>query len=169
MNCVVRWPGSVHDARIMRECTVFTLFETVPRPLEGFVLGDSGYMRECTVFTLFETVPRPLEGFVLGDSGYIRECTVFTLFETVPRPLEGFILGDSGYTPRDWLLTPFIHVTNPNQQHYNDSHSATRCIIERCNGILKKRWHCLHTGLRYISLTTYYILLASVIYGNMIS
>jgi hypothetical protein len=95
MNCVVRWPGSVHDARILRESPVFTKFETMPRPLEGFILGDSGYML------------------------------------------------------RDWLLTPYIHVANAEQQCYNDSHCATRCIIERCNGILKKRWHCLHTGLRY--------------------
>ena len=95
MNCVVRWPGSVHDARILRESAVFPMFETMPRPLEGFILGDSGYML------------------------------------------------------KDWLLTPFIRVANAEQQRYNDSHCATRCIIERCNGILKRRWHCLHTGLRY--------------------
>ena len=104
-NCVVRWPGSINDARNLRECPVSTLFETVPRPLEGFILGDSGYWL------------------------------------------------------RDWLLTPFIHVTSPNQQHYKYSQSAIRCIIERCNGILRKRWHCLHTGLKYVSLTTYDILL----------
>ena len=95
MNCVVKWPGSVHDARIMRECPVFGLFETVPRPLDGFILGDSGYML------------------------------------------------------REWLLTPYIHAANAPQQRYNDAHCATRCIIERCNGILKRRWHCLQTGIRY--------------------
>ena len=26
MNCGIRWPGSVHDACILRECPVFTLF-----------------------------------------------------------------------------------------------------------------------------------------------
>ena len=86
MNCVVRWPGSVPDAHIMRESPVFTMFETMPCPLKGFILEDSGYM--------------------------LRDA-------------------------------------NAEQQRYNDSHCATRCIIERCNGILKKRWHCLHTGLRY--------------------
>ena len=95
INCVVHWPGSVHDARILRESPVIIKFETMPRPLERFILGDRGYML------------------------------------------------------RDWLLTPYIHVANAEQQCYNDSHCATRCIIERCNGILKKRWHCLHTGLRY--------------------
>ena len=94
VNCVVRWPGSVHDARILRESPIFNLFENVPRPLDGFILGDSGYML------------------------------------------------------RDWLLTPYIHVANAAEQQYNDAHCATRCIIERCNGILKRRWHCLHTGLR---------------------
>ena len=95
MNCVVRWPGSVHDARILRESAVFPMFETMPGPLEGYILGDSGYML------------------------------------------------------KDWLLTPFIHAVNAEQQRYNDSHCATRCIIERCNGILKRRWYCLQTGLRY--------------------
>ena len=41
MNCVVRWPGSIHDARILRESPVFIKFETMLRPLEGFILGDS--------------------------------------------------------------------------------------------------------------------------------
>ena len=96
MNCVVGWPGSVHGARILWESPVFTMFETMPRPLEGFILGDSSYML------------------------------------------------------RDWLLTRFIHVANAEQQQrYNDGHCTTRCIIERCNGILKRRRHCVHTGLRY--------------------
>ena len=91
-DCVVRWPESVHDARILRESAVFPMFETMPRPLEGYILGDSGYML------------------------------------------------------KDWLLTPYIHIVNAEQQRYNGSHCATRCIIERCNGILKRRWHCLHIG-----------------------
>ena len=90
MNCVVHWSGLVHDARI----------QYLPRPLEGFILGDSSYM------------------------------------------LRHWLL-------RHWLLTLFIHVANAEQQRYNDSHCTTRCIIERCNGILKRRWRCLHTGLRY--------------------
>ena len=56
MNCVVRWPGSVHDARILRESPVFTMFETMPRPLEDFILGDSGYMLRDWLLTPYINV-----------------------------------------------------------------------------------------------------------------
>ena len=94
INCVVRWPGSVHDARILRESTIFAMFETVPRPLSGVILGDSGYML------------------------------------------------------KDWLMTPFINPAGRPQERYNASHCSTRSTIERTNGLLKRRWHCLHSELR---------------------
>eukprot|EP00745_Piridium_sociabile_P006830 TRINITY_DN14383_c0_g1_i11.p1 TRINITY_DN14383_c0_g1~~TRINITY_DN14383_c0_g1_i11.p1 ORF type:complete len:164 (+),score=35.17 TRINITY_DN14383_c0_g1_i11:925-1416(+) len=44
MNVVARWPGSVHDSRILRHSNLFADFEG-PRPsVDGVLLGDSGYM-----------------------------------------------------------------------------------------------------------------------------
>ena len=43
-NCVARWPGATHDARILRESQLFTSMEAEPRPIQGVLLGDSGYM-----------------------------------------------------------------------------------------------------------------------------
>ena len=40
-NCVVRWPGSVHDARIFMEYRLFTEFQT-NRP-DGILSDDSAY------------------------------------------------------------------------------------------------------------------------------
>lgn len=39
-----RWPGSVHDARVLRNCSLFESWESGWRPFPGAVLlGDSGY------------------------------------------------------------------------------------------------------------------------------
>ena len=43
LNAIVKYPGSAHDARILREGVVWRAFEANPRPLEGFILGDSAY------------------------------------------------------------------------------------------------------------------------------
>jgi len=95
-NCVVNWPGSVHDSRILRGSNVWEVFERVPRPLPGILLGDSGY------------------------------------------PL------------REWLMTPYTDPNTRPKERYNGAHRTTRSTIERTNGVLKKRWHCLHSELRCV-------------------
>ncbi|CAJ1066464.1 putative nuclease HARBI1 [Xyrichtys novacula] len=52
INCVAKWPGSVHDARMLRECSLFQAFENNARkPVNGVILGDSGYMQRDWLFT----------------------------------------------------------------------------------------------------------------------
>ncbi|XP_061188970.1 putative nuclease HARBI1 [Saccostrea echinata] len=41
VNCIAKWPGSVHDSRVFRESSLARLFETGAR--NGIILGDSGY------------------------------------------------------------------------------------------------------------------------------
>ena len=81
INYVVKWPGSTHDARILRESLIYSEFEEGLH--EGIILGDSGYsgMRKDT----------------MGLIGQLEQN-----------------------------LT----------------------VIERCNGILNRIFHCLHGELR---------------------
>ena len=44
VDVVAKWPGSVHDSRILRRSALFDAFEGNHRPIDGFLLGDSGYM-----------------------------------------------------------------------------------------------------------------------------
>ena len=44
INCSVKWPGSIHDARILRESPIYASIESPNKPLSGFILGNSGYM-----------------------------------------------------------------------------------------------------------------------------
>lgn len=112
INCVAKWPGSVHDARILRESSIFHKFESDQPPLTGFILGDSGYML------------------------------------------------------REWLMTPVVNIRSPRDETYNAAHCGTRCTIERCIGILKRRWHCLHTELRVSPEKACEIICACVILHN---
>ena len=41
INCVVKWQGSTHDGRILRESLIYSEFEEGLH--EGIILGDSGY------------------------------------------------------------------------------------------------------------------------------
>ena len=59
-----------------------------------------------------------------------------------------FLLGDSGYPSKSFLMTPIGTPTTPVEQLYNRSHTTTRNCIERCFGVIKRRFPCLKLGLR---------------------
>jgi hypothetical protein len=61
---------------------------------------------------------------------------------------EGFLLGDSGYPCKPFLLTPYLRPTTRAEIKYNKAHKKTRNSIERCFGVLKRRFHCLHGEIR---------------------
>ncbi|RUS73517.1 hypothetical protein EGW08_018732 [Elysia chlorotica] len=82
------------------------------------------------------------------DARILWESALLEAFERPHKPIDGIILGDSGYMIREWLLTPLPHVQTAPQEQYNYAHSATRTTIERCIGVLKRRFHSLHTELR---------------------
>ena len=65
--------------------------------------------------------------------------------------LDGLLLSDSGHACRAYLLTPILKPKDTGEVRYNTAHRRTRCIIERCFGLLKRRFPCLHLGLRTAS------------------
>ena len=112
INCVAKWPGAVHDARILRESPLFAAFESARKPFAGVLLGDSGYML------------------------------------------------------RDWLLTPILNPHTPKEQEYIDALCVTRCTVERCIGVLKRRWHCLHGEIRLATRSVCKVITACVVLHN---
>uniref|UniRef100_UPI00398F7083 putative nuclease HARBI1 n=1 Tax=Pristiophorus japonicus TaxID=55135 RepID=UPI00398F7083 len=76
------------------------------------------------------------------DSFILRQSSVPTVFSG-PNQDCGWLLGDKGYPLSTWLLTPLQNPRTAGEHAYNNAHSATRCIIEHCIGILKQRFRCL--------------------------
>ena len=51
--------------------------------------------------------------------------------------IDGILVGDSGYACRAYLMTPILKPKNAGEVRYNTAHRRTRCVIERCFGMLK--------------------------------
>jgi hypothetical protein len=77
-----------------------------------------------------------------------------------------FLLGDSGYACRSFILTPLLNPRTPAEEAYNNSHRATRNPIERCFGVLKRRFPCLAIGLRTKMETTLATIVACCVLHN---
>lgn len=82
------------------------------------------------------------------DARILRESGLYRAMERHPRAIQGIILGDSGYPIREWLITPFMNPQEQAEENFNTAHVLTRNIIERCFGILKKRFYSMQIGLR---------------------
>lgn len=78
------------------------------------------------------------------------------------------ILGDSGYPCLRYLMTPFLNPNSPPQEAYNRAQISTRNTIERCFGVLKRRFPCLHSGMQLkLQKVLKVIVVACVVLHNM--
>ena len=82
--------------------------------------------------------------------------------------IDGILVGDSGYAGRAYLMTPILKPKNAGEVRYNTAHRRTRCVIERCFGLLKRRFPCLHLGLRTALANTLVIIVATAVLHNFV-
>lgn len=81
-----------------------------------------------------------------------------------------YLIGDSGYGSEPWLLTPFLQTQqNTPEERYNTLLKSARNVIERTNGIWKRRFSCLsrHRTLLYHPSRAAYIIYACAVLHNM--
>ncbi len=76
----------------------------------------------------------------------LRESSLWDAFQGGARPFPGaIILGDSAYPNTDWLVTPFPGDPDGPKKKFNKAHTRTRNTVERCFGVVKKRFYALAT------------------------
>ncbi len=113
-NIEAKWPGSVHDSRIYRECSLSNRFA---RGKEDKAL----YKCSLSPFLMHSNVSSVITG-----------------------EFDGYLLGDRGYPCLPSLLTPYPDPEPGPRQHFYVAHCRTRARIEMTIGILKSRFQCLH-------------------------
>ena len=60
-------------------------------------------------------------------------------------------------------MTSILKPKNARDMRYNTTHRHTRCVIERCFGLLKQRFPCLHLGLSTALVNTLVITVATAV------
>lgn len=64
-------------------------------------------------------------------------------------------------------MTPFLNPATPSHEAYNRYQITTRNTIERCFGVLKRRFPCLHSGMQIKLPKVLKVVVACVILHNM--
>ena len=100
------------------------------------------------------------------DAKIFHESNLKQRFENGKIP--GILLGDNGYPCLHYLLTPLLNPQTQAERHYNKAHKATRNVIERTFGILKRRYPCLHFPLRTSLQNSYAIIIAVCVLHNIV-
>ena len=121
--------------------------------------------REC-----FTSIDVSFPGSV-HDARIYRLSDVYTLMSSAPEAANCILLGDEAYPISPWLLTPFrrrdFANLQPHQINYNTIIARERVIVERCFGILKRRFPCLAYELRYAPPKAQDVIIACVILHNI--
>ncbi|WAR17990.1 HARB1-like protein [Mya arenaria] len=122
----------------------------------------------CLCFTCVFTSINAIWPGSTHDAHVFRTSELFHFMETHHHGLEdGILLGDSAYPCKPYMLTPYLHPANEAQQHFNDAHCSTRNVIERAFGVLKRRFHILHTEIRMKPLKVSKIVVCCVVLHNL--
>ena len=117
----------------------------------------------CTADLIFTSIVAHWPGST-HDARMFRECGLNRQFEQ--GELQGMLLGDAGYPCLPYLLTPINNPRRNAEQHYNYAQSKTRTVIERAFGVMKRRFACLHDGLRLFIRTDFAVITAVAILHN---
>ena len=99
------------------------------------------------------------------DSRIFRESRLCAQFEE--GRLQGVLVGDAGYPLLPFLMTPVNNCRTDAERRYNWAHIQTRNCIERAFGVLKRRFACLHFGLRLKLETCFAVIVAVSILHNI--
>ncbi|XP_048478159.1 putative nuclease HARBI1 [Plutella xylostella] len=99
------------------------------------------------------------------DSRIFANSRCYMMFEE--GTISGILLGDSGYAQTSYMYTPVINPRTQPEERYNRAHISTRNIIERVNGVLKRRFACLSRTLQNRLHNIPNIIVACVVLHNI--
>ena len=80
---------------------------------------------------------------------------------------SGVLLGDSGYACTPFLMNPYAQPRTRSEGQFNRAHKTSRCIIERSFGLVKRRFHVLHSEIRRAPDRVCTIIVACIVLHNM--
>jgi hypothetical protein len=104
--------------------------------------------------------------------GSAHDCNIFKNSRLRHRFENGdfgndLLVGDGGYGIKPYLITPLLNPTTPEQQLFNEAQIRTRNPIERCFGVLKRRFAVLALGIRLSIEKVELLVIASAILHNI--
>ncbi|KOB64432.1 Uncharacterized protein OBRU01_24295, partial [Operophtera brumata] len=80
-----------------------------------------------------------------------------------------YLLGDSGYFCKHFLQTPILNPQSIAEENYNKSHITTRNTVERCIGVRKRRFPCIHSDITLRKMDTILkVIVATAVLHNIV-
>lgn len=81
---------------------------------------------------------------------------------------DSVLLCDSAYGPERYVCKPLRNPVSPAENRYQRAQIATRNVVERTIGVLKRRFHCLEKGMQFHINKIQDIIVACCVLHNMI-
>ena len=100
------------------------------------------------------------------DSSIFKGSTIGKKFES-DFFRTSILLGDSGYSNTPFLFFPYNDPVEGYKIRFNRAHKTTRCTIERSFGIVKKRFHVLHSEIRMSPTKVSWVIVACCVLHNL--